>query len=111
MTLEYPGWALAMIVLLIIFASSPVLIGYIHSWIKKRRILNSRGEVVEGQEMHHDLYTKCNSTEPLDTNSHQQVPTEQEETHSRTPFLPLGNEHYRLLPQQEEEDEEEDTGV
>lgn len=110
MTLEYPGWALAMIVMLIVFASLPVPIGYIHAWLKKRRSLNTR-EAGGGQEMHRELYTKCNSVEQLDTDSHQQVPTEVEESHLRSAFLPMGNEHYRLLPQQEEEDEEEDTGV
>lgn len=107
MTLEYPGWALAMIVMLIVLASLPVPIGYIHSRLKKQ----SRCEDVGGQAMHRESYTKCNSSELLDTISHHQVPTEEEEAHPRTAFLPLGNEHYRLLPQQEEEDEEEDSGV
>lgn len=106
-TLEYPGWALAMIVMLIVFASLPVPIGYIHSRLKKQ----SRCEEVGTQEMHRELYNKCNSNELLDTASHHQVPTGEEEAHPRTAFLPMGNDHYRLLPQQEEEDEEEDTGV
>lgn len=94
-----------MIVMLIVLASLPVPIGYIHSRLKKQ------SEEVGGQAMHREPYTKCNSSELLDTISHHQVPTEEEEAHPRTAFLPLGNEHYRLLPQQEEEDEEEDTGV
>lgn len=111
MTLEYPGWALVMIVMLIVFASLPVPIGYIHSRLKKHRVFNTRCEAVGGQEMHRELYTKCNSTEQLDTNSHHQVPTEEEEAQPRTAFLPMGKDQYRLLSQQEEEDEEEDTGV
>ncbi|KAE8283062.1 Sodium-dependent neutral amino acid transporter B(0)AT2 [Larimichthys crocea] len=110
MTLEYPGWALAMIVMLIVFASLPVPIGYIHSMLKNRRVLNTHSEEVRCQELHRELYTKCSSNEQLDSNSHHLVPSEEDEARPRTAFLPLGNEHYRLLPQQEEEDEE-DTGV
>lgn len=109
MTLEYPGWALAMIVILIILASSPVPIGYLHAKLRKRGPLDTRGEEGGGQEVHRELYTKCNSTELLD--SRQQTPGEEGEAHPRTGFLPIGTEQYRLLPQQEEEDEEEDTGV
>lgn len=111
MTLEYPGWALAMIVMLIVFASLPVPIGYIHSMLKNHWAPNTRSEEVGGQEMHRELYTKCSSTELLDSNSHHGVPSEEDEALPRTTFLPMGNEHYRLLPQQEEEDEEQDTGV
>ncbi|TKS91804.1 Sodium-dependent neutral amino acid transporter SLC6A17 [Collichthys lucidus] len=110
MTLEYPGWALAMIVMLIVFASLPVPIGYIHSMLKNRRVLNTHSEEVRCQELHRELYTKCSSNEQLDSNSHPHVPSEEDEARPRAAFLPLGNEHYRLLPQQEEEDEE-DTGV
>lgn len=111
MTLAYPGWALAMIVLLIVFASLPVPIGYIHSIMKSRKVLNGCPEESGTPEVHRELYTKCNSTEQLDSMSHQRVPPEEDEARTRTGFLPLGNEHYRLLPQQEEEDEEQDTGV
>lgn len=110
MTLEYPGWALAMIVMLIAFASLPVPIGYIHSMLKNRRASNSHSEDGGGQEMHRELYTKCSSTDQLDSSSHQ-GPSEDDDTRPRTTFLPLGNELYRLLPQHEEEDEEQDTGV
>lgn len=109
MTLEYPGWALAMIIMLIILASSPVPIGYLHAKLKQRGSLDSHGEQGGGQEMHRELYTKCNSTELLD--SRQQTPGEEEAAFPRTAFLPIGSEQYRLLPQQEEEEEEEDTGV
>ncbi len=111
MTLEYPGWALVMIVMLIVFASLPVPIGYIHSMLKNRRLRNANSEEVGSQQIHRDLYTKCSSTEQLDSNSHHHVPTEEDEAPPRTSFLPLGSEHYQLLPQQEEDDEEQDTGV
>ncbi|XP_031718269.1 sodium-dependent neutral amino acid transporter B(0)AT2 isoform X1 [Anarrhichthys ocellatus] len=111
-TLEYPGWALGMIVMLIIFASLPVPIGYIYSTLKNPKACNTRSEEVH-QEMHRELYTKCSSTEQL--GSHHRVPTEEDKAHPRTAFLPLGNEDYRLLSQQEEEeeedDDEQDTGV
>ncbi|XP_072224531.1 sodium-dependent neutral amino acid transporter B(0)AT2 [Leuresthes tenuis] len=112
MTLEYPGWALAMIVMLIVFASLPVPIGYIHSMLTNRMVQDSLSQDGPGQEMHRELYTKCNSTDQLDSNSHQS-PYEEDEGRPRTVFLPVGSERYRLLPQQEEEEEEEeqDTGV
>ncbi|XP_018528257.1 LOW QUALITY PROTEIN: sodium-dependent neutral amino acid transporter B(0)AT2 [Lates calcarifer] len=111
MTLEYPGWALAMIVMLIVFASLPVPVGYIHSMLKNHQVRNTHPAEGGGQELHRDLYAKCNSTEQLDSNSLLQVPSEEDEARLRTAFLPAGSEHYRLLPQQEEEDEEQDTGV
>lgn len=109
MSLEYPGWALAMIITLIILASSPVPIGYLHAKLRIRSSLDTNGEEGGGQEMHRELYTKCSSIELLD--SCQQMPDEEEESHPRTAFLPIANEQYRLLPQQEEEEEEEDTRV
>lgn len=111
MTLEYPGWALAMIVMLIVFASLPVPILYIHSMWKNRRLHDDHSEEAASQEVHRELYTKCSSTEQLDSNSHHQVPSDEDGNHPRITFLPIGSEHYRLLPQQEEEDEEEDTGL
>ncbi|KAK2833623.1 hypothetical protein Q5P01_017512 [Channa striata] len=111
MALEYPGWALAMIVTLIVFASLPVPIGYVHSTLKSRMARNDPSEERGTQEVHRELYAKCSSTEPPDSNSHHRDASEGDEGHPRTAFLHLGNEHYRLLPQQEEEDEEQDTRV
>lgn len=108
MTLEYPGWALGMIVFLIVFASLPVPIGYIHFTVQKRWIRNTPAEEGESQEMHREMYTKCSSTEQLESH---RMTSEEDEARPRTAFLPLGNEHYRLIPQLEDEDEEEDTGV
>ncbi|XP_077396671.1 sodium-dependent neutral amino acid transporter B(0)AT2-like isoform X2 [Festucalex cinctus] len=112
MTLEYPGWALVMIVLLIVFASLPVPIGYIHSTLQHRRLLGADSVDDVGKEVNRDLYTKCSSVEQLDFNSHQAAP-EEDDVRPRTTFLPVGGEHYRLLPQQEEEEDEveQDTGV
>ncbi|KAM9843720.1 sodium-dependent neutral amino acid transporter B(0)AT2 [Aulostomus maculatus] len=105
MTLEYPGWALAMIVMLIVFASLPVPIGYIHSLLQHRRAPSTHFEGGGAQE----LYTKCSSTDQLDFNT-LQVPFEEEDPHPITAFLPIATENYRLLSQQEDEDEL-DTGV
>ncbi|XP_017283583.1 sodium-dependent neutral amino acid transporter B(0)AT2 [Kryptolebias marmoratus] len=103
MTLKYPGWALAMIVLLIVFASLPVPVGYVHSTLKNRGALSAPPQEGPGQEVHRELYTKCSSTD--------QAPSSEGE-HSRIVFLPVGNEQYQLLSQQEEEEEEEeDTRV
>lgn len=100
-----------MIVMLIAFASLPVPIGYIHSRLKNRFRIDNGSEEADGQEMHRELYTKCNSTDQLDTDSHHQANSAEDEARLRGVFLPTGEEHYRLLSQQEEEDEEEDTGL
>lgn len=111
MTLEYPGWALVMIVLLISLASLPVPIGYVRAWLKRRRSHDIQ-EAGGGQEMHRELYTKCNSAELLDSDSPRLAPAEGDAAHPRPVFLPaIGSEQYRLLPQQEDDDDEEDTGV
>ncbi|XP_024127107.1 sodium-dependent neutral amino acid transporter B(0)AT2 [Oryzias melastigma] len=111
MTLEYPGWALAMIISLIVFASLPVPIGYIRSVLKTRGTRDTPSPEGAGHEMHRELYTKCNSTDQLESNSHH-APSQEDEGHHRINFLPVGNEQYQLLPQQEDEEEEEqDTGV
>ena len=113
MTLEYPGWALGMIVMLILLASLPVPIGYIHSTWKSRQLRHAHSEEGAGPEVHRELYTKCDSTDQLDSSSHRRAPSEEDEARPRTIFHPIGSEHYRLLPQhqEEEEDEEQDTGV
>ncbi|XP_029015558.1 sodium-dependent neutral amino acid transporter B(0)AT2 isoform X2 [Betta splendens] len=108
MTLAYPGWALAMIVMLIAFASLPVPLGYVHSRLKSRGAGGAESEERGGQEMHRELYTKCSSTEPPDPSPHQRGPCEEDGPRPRTGFLPMGSEHYLLLSQQEEEDEEEE---
>nr|XP_020453545.1 sodium-dependent neutral amino acid transporter B(0)AT2-like isoform X2 [Monopterus albus] len=110
-TLEYPRWALAMIIMLIVFASLPVPIGYIHSVLKNRRVRNTCSEEQGGQEMYCEFYTKSSPTEQLDSKSDHRVLSEETEAHSRVAFLPMGSEHYRLLSQQEEEDDEQDTGL
>lgn len=110
MTLEYPGWALAMIIMLIVFASLPVPVGYIHSFVKSHRVRSTPSQDEVGQEMHRELYTKCSSTEQLNSRSHR-VPSEEDEVHPRPVFLSVSNEHYHLLSQQEDDDEEQDTGV
>ncbi|XP_060882233.1 sodium-dependent neutral amino acid transporter B(0)AT2 [Labrus mixtus] len=112
MTLEYPGWALAMIIMLMVVACLPVPIGYLLSMWKSRRGGNSRSEEGESPEVHRELYTKCSSNEQLDSNSHRRAPSEEDEARPRVVFLPLGHELYRLLPQDgEDDDEEQDTGV
>ncbi|XP_028267642.1 sodium-dependent neutral amino acid transporter B(0)AT2 isoform X3 [Parambassis ranga] len=110
-TLEYPGWALAMIIMLIVFASLPVPFGYIHSIVKNRRARDTPSPEGGDQEMHRERYTKCSSTQQMDSSPHQGH-SQEDGVHPRTAFLPVGNEHYQLLPQEEEEEEEElDTGV
>lgn len=110
-TLEYPGWALAMIISLIVFASLPVPIGYIRSVLISRSMRATPSPEGPGREMHRELYTHCNSTDQLESNSHH-APPQEDAGHHRIGFLPVGNEQYQLLPQQEDEEEEEqDTGV
>ncbi|KAL3987284.1 lysyl oxidase-like protein 2/3/4 [Sarotherodon galilaeus] len=111
MTLEYPGWALAMIIMLIVFASLPVPVGYIYSLVKNRWGHSTPSQVEVGQEMRRELYTKCSSTEQPHSHFHP-VHFGEDEVHPRPAFLSVGNEHYRLLSQEEDEEEEEqDTGV
>ena len=107
-SLEYPGWAMAMIALLILFASLPVPVGIIHSVLQSRGVQGLAGEE-RSQELPHERYTKCNSSELLNS----QLSSEEGGGRPRASFLPLGLDHYRLLPQQEEleEEDQEDTGV
>uniref|UniRef100_A0A672PVC1 Transporter n=1 Tax=Sinocyclocheilus grahami TaxID=75366 RepID=A0A672PVC1_SINGR len=105
-SLEYPGWALVMLSMLIIVASLPVPIGYLLSFLRGGRSL----PVEEGEiEPPRERYSKCNSAEPEPNNHHS--PLDEDRNRPRSTFLPLGAEHYRLLPQQEEGEEEEDTGL
>ncbi|XP_037331155.2 sodium-dependent neutral amino acid transporter B(0)AT2 [Pungitius pungitius] len=105
-TLEYPGWALGMIIALIVFASLPVPIGYVYFTLKTPRAGDTRAEEAGGHETHREFYTKCSSTEQLE--SPRRGPTEEDEAHPRAAFLPTGHENYRLLPQLEEEDDDDD---
>lgn len=105
-SLPYPGWALAMLTMLILAASLPVPLGYLMSITR-----GGRGPPDEGSspDVHRDRYTKCESSEPESVQSNGHV-NELEEM-ARAAFLPLGHDHYRLLPQQEDGEEEEDTVV
>ncbi|KAI1884717.1 hypothetical protein AGOR_G00229290 [Albula goreensis] len=105
MMLEYPGWALAVLTFLILLASLPVPVGYVHSLLKTRlgraedRELQTEGEG----------YSKCSVTEPRPAQGLDQL--DEDSRRSGPSFLPVGVEHYRLLPQQEDGEDEEDTGV
>ncbi|XP_062874652.1 sodium-dependent neutral amino acid transporter B(0)AT2 [Trichomycterus rosablanca] len=104
--LEYPGWALAMLSLLIIVASLPVPIGVVHSLLTRKRDPSE----TEGMSEHHrERYSKCNSAEPELNNHHPSL--DEDASQPLANFLHVAVDHYRLLPQQEdgEEDEEDDT--
>lgn len=105
-SLEYPDWALAMLSMLIIAATLPVPIGYLISFLKKRRSLTTEEDEAERPTEH---YTKCNSTEE-ETNNHHSPQNENNSQHHST-FLTRSIEHYRLIPQREDAEEEEDTLV
>ncbi|XP_056609472.1 sodium-dependent neutral amino acid transporter B(0)AT2 [Triplophysa dalaica] len=105
-TLEYPGWALAMLSMLIIAASLPVPIGYLLTFLRNRQSLTVEEDEAERPR---ERYSKCNSAEP-ETNNHHS-PLDENNSRPHTAFLTLGAEHYRLLPQQEDAEEEEDTVV
>uniref|UniRef100_A0A3P8YAU7 Transporter n=1 Tax=Esox lucius TaxID=8010 RepID=A0A3P8YAU7_ESOLU len=116
-TLEYPGWALVLLATLILAATLPVPVGFLHSWLKNRGTGPDMDPGVElsCQEMRRDSYRKYNNS--VDSNldaSTRRAQSEEEEEVGRRPrasFLPLGVDHYRPLPQQEdlEEEEEEDA--
>ncbi|XP_036408330.1 sodium-dependent neutral amino acid transporter B(0)AT2 [Megalops cyprinoides] len=106
--LEYPGWALAVLTLLILFASLPIPAGYIHYLLKTR--LSRSGEGGHQREAERERYAKCNSAEP--NSAHELARLDEDgDGRPRASFLPLGTDEYRLLPQQEEAEDEEDTGV
>uniref|UniRef100_A0A671SFV1 Solute carrier family 6 member 16a n=1 Tax=Sinocyclocheilus anshuiensis TaxID=1608454 RepID=A0A671SFV1_9TELE len=102
----YPGWALVMLSMLIIVAFLPVPIGYLLSFLRGGQSL----PVEEGEvEPPRERYSKCNSAEPEPNNHHS--PLDEDRNRPCSTFLPLGAEHYMLLPQQEDGEEEEDTGL
>ncbi|XP_076851696.1 sodium-dependent neutral amino acid transporter B(0)AT2 isoform X2 [Brachyhypopomus gauderio] len=103
-SLEYPGWALAMLCLLIVIACLPVPVAFLHSHITHR--WEQAGED-GGVAQRPRAYSKCNSAE---FNNHHS-PLDGDGILSQSTFLPRCAEHYSLLPQQEdgEEEEEEDT--
>lgn len=105
-SLEYPGWALVVLSMLIIVASLPVPIGYLLSFLRGGLNLPvEEGEIQPPRE----LYSKCSSAEPEPNHHHCTMDQERNRPHSA--FLTLAPEHYRLLSQQEDGEEEEDTGV
>uniref|UniRef100_A0A672MI69 Transporter n=1 Tax=Sinocyclocheilus grahami TaxID=75366 RepID=A0A672MI69_SINGR len=66
-SLEYPGWALVMLSMLIIVAFLPVPIGYLLSFLRGGQSL----PVEEGEvEPPRERYSKCNSAEPEPNNHH-----------------------------------------
>ncbi|KAJ8284212.1 hypothetical protein COCON_G00030620 [Conger conger] len=108
MSLEYPGWALALLACLIIFATLPVPVGYVHSLLKARMWQGPEGE---SERDLREQYTKCSSTEPDSTPGLTPLDDDDgEEGSSRNSFQPLNGENYRLLPQEAEEGEDT-TGV
>ncbi|TTL57243.1 hypothetical protein Baya_15699 [Bagarius yarrelli] len=102
-SLEYPGWALVMLALLITFASLPVPAVYIHSLLTHKE---SQSHAEGVAEHHREQYRKCSTTEP-ELNSHHATPDENG-SRPRSAFLPVAGDHYRLLSQQEDGEEEED---
>ncbi|KAF7697907.1 sodium-dependent neutral amino acid transporter B(0)AT2 [Silurus meridionalis] len=102
-SLEYPGWALVMLALLIIFAFFPVPAGYIHSFLTHK---HSQSLADGAAENHRERYSKCSTSEP-ELNSHH-APPDEDGSRSRSAFLSVAAEHYRLLSQQEDGGEEED---
>ncbi|XP_036382505.1 sodium-dependent neutral amino acid transporter B(0)AT2-like [Megalops cyprinoides] len=109
MNLEYPDWALAVLSVLIVIATLPVPIGYIHSLLKTRM---GRGlERGNEQDVEREQYTKCNSDDPEFTPA--LTPLEEDDGEDGTcsnSVLPLGADNYQPLPQ-EAEDGEDTTGV
>ncbi|XP_061080186.1 sodium-dependent neutral amino acid transporter B(0)AT2 [Conger conger] len=110
MTLEYPGWALAVLAMLILIASLPIPLGYAHALLTAR--WGPGGSGAGEREVERERYAKCDTSE-LDLS---QGPARTRDDHDGgerlgASFLPLAVDgRYRLLPQQEE-GEEDDTGV
>uniref|UniRef100_A0AAR2LHR4 Transporter n=1 Tax=Pygocentrus nattereri TaxID=42514 RepID=A0AAR2LHR4_PYGNA len=102
-SLEYPGWALVMLSVLIVTASLPVPVGYLYYLITQRQDQPEEAGMTEQQR---ERYSKCYSTEPELSNHLPMLNEAGSRPHST--FLPLGMDHYRPLPQQEDEDEDEE---
>ena len=115
-----------MISVLIIIPTLPVPLGYVYSILRSRgdaRLRPQEGGAIGGHEAHREMYTKCSSTERLDTALVEEEEEEEEEEQqrggaacSRAGFLSArSEERYKLLPQRAElgleEDQEEDTVV
>ncbi|XP_029485237.2 sodium-dependent neutral amino acid transporter B(0)AT2-like [Oncorhynchus nerka] len=109
-TLDYPDWALGVLAVLIIFATLPVPLGYIHSTLRNRARRNSIGSGL-GTDMG-GVYTKCSTVE-CDTPVAALLDEHLER--NRIPIdspSPLAEENLRLLPQREgAEDVEDSTSV
>ncbi|KAG7270703.1 hypothetical protein CRUP_005370 [Coryphaenoides rupestris] len=114
-TLRYPGWALALIAVLILVATLPVPVGFVHAALWSRAAAGRRaqdgglaGVAGDHQEVHREMYTKCKEEEEED----EEEGEAQKGGASRpraTVFLSAGSEeHYRLLPQREEQEEEQE---
>ena len=127
-SLKYPGWALAMITVLIIIPTLPVPIGYVYSTLRSRGASRLRSQdaavagcvAIVGQDGHREMYTKCSSMERLDAALEEEEEEDEKQRGvaacSRVGFLSgRSEEHYQLLPQQAElemeEEQEEDTVV
>ncbi|XP_060757946.1 sodium-dependent neutral amino acid transporter B(0)AT2 [Neoarius graeffei] len=102
-SLEYPGWALVMLTLLIITAVLPVPAVGIHSLLAHKR---GQSQAEGDAEHHRKRYSKCSTTDP-ELNSHH-APLDEDGSPPRSTFLPVATDHYRLLSQQEGEEEEEE---
>ncbi|XP_029564942.1 sodium-dependent neutral amino acid transporter B(0)AT2 isoform X2 [Salmo trutta] len=109
-TLDYPDWALGVLAVLIIFATLPVPLGYIHSTLRNRARRNSIGSGL-GTDMG-GVYTKCSTVE-CDTPVAALLDEHLERNRiPKDSSLPLGEENLRLLPQREgAEDIEDSTSV
>ncbi|XP_064171149.1 sodium-dependent neutral amino acid transporter B(0)AT2 [Anguilla rostrata] len=108
MTLEYPGWALALLAMLILIASLPIPLGYAHSLLQAR-LGRAGGGGPDEQEAEPERRPKPGSTAGDGDG-------DGDDDRPAASFLPIAVDRYRLLPQQEEaedeeEEEEEDTGV
>ncbi|XP_048871542.1 sodium-dependent neutral amino acid transporter B(0)AT2-like isoform X1 [Brienomyrus brachyistius] len=111
-TLDYPAWALAVLSLLIIFASLPVPLGYLHTLLKNKLSQGPETGRRRETDAEREDYMKCNTMEPDSAPTHKPLDEEVGEEPHQNSFRALGSEQYKLLPQREEtEDGEETTGM
>lgn len=106
--MDYPDWALAVMAFLIIFATLPIPLGYIHGTLRARMRQNSIGSGLDGET---GGYTKCSTVE-CDT----PIAALLEEHKGRNGIVqnspsPLAEENCRLLSPTEGVVEEEDSGL
>ncbi|KAL0984299.1 hypothetical protein UPYG_G00139630 [Umbra pygmaea] len=108
--LEYPDWALAVLAILIISATLPIPLGFIHSTLRNRTRRNSIASGLGSDTG--GVYTKCSTVECDSPGAALLDEHLERNGFPKDSTSPFAEENLQLLPQREEvEHTEESTGV